>query len=167
MSTDTMIDGVTEPSKEALLARIAHDRDAWQSLINRAGDRINQPGPAGHWTLRDVVAHINAYHRFLVINLGGRARDFAGIPDDVRFDMQKRNEWMHDQDLDRTWEFVTAEAQELHAELLAQIEARSPEQLREPMVDWNPWPVWRWVIDVTAKHYDEHIPDLERWLGNE
>jgi hypothetical protein len=163
----TVVDGLAELGKEELLAEMARARDAWQAMIASAGDRVDEPGPAGHWTLRDVVAHINAYHRFLVVNLGGAARDFDEMPEDVGMDTQKRNEWMHEQDRDRTWEFVTAESDELHRALVAQIEGRSPEQLRAPMVDWQPWPVWRWVIELTRGHYQEHTPDLQRWLSTD
>ena len=165
MSGDTTIDGVTEPAKDELLARVARDRDAWRAIIDEAGDRVDEPGAAGEWTLRDVIAHINGYHRFLVSNLGGRAREFGVMPDEVAADMQKRNEWTHEADRELSWTFVSNEAEELHGELVAQIEARSPEQIGQPMTDWHPWPVWRWVVGLTESHYQEHLPDLRAWLG--
>ncbi|HEY3079037.1 MAG TPA: ClbS/DfsB family four-helix bundle protein [Chloroflexota bacterium] len=161
----TLVDGFAEPAREEMLVRVADERAAWQELIEAAGDRVNEPGPAGDWTLRDVVAHINGYQRFLVGSMGGRVRDVGPMPAEAEFDVQKRNEWLHGRDRDRTWNLVAAEAQELHVELLAQLGARSQEQLRAPMVAWNPWPTWRWVIHLTHEHYEEHLPDLRKWLG--
>jgi hypothetical protein len=161
----TLVDGVAEPSRQALLDRVVAERADWQALIDRAGDRVGEPGPAGDWTLRDVVAHVNGYQRFLVGNMGGRARDVGQPPAEIGFDVQKRNEWLHEVDRDRTWAQVAAESRDLHAQLLAQIGARSQEQLAAPMVDWHPWPTWRWVLHLTQQHYEEHRPDLRRWLG--
>jgi hypothetical protein len=114
-----------------------------------------------------VVAHFNGYQRFLIGNMGGRVRELPPQPEEIGLDFQKRNEWLHALDLDRTWEQVAAEAGQLHAELLAQLRARSAEQLRAPMVAWHPWPTWRWVVHLTHEHYQEHLPDLRRWLGLE
>jgi hypothetical protein len=160
----TEVDGVAEPTKDELLTAVAGGRAGWTAMLAEAGAHIDEPGPAGHWTLRDVVAHVNAYQRFLVLNLGGTARDFDPMPESIGDDFQKRNEWMHDADRDLSWDFVTNESEELHAELLAQISKRSADELREPMVEWFPWPAWRWIVSLTRDHYDEHTPDLRAWL---
>lgn len=167
MSDDTTIDGVAELTKDELLALVVGDREAWLALIAEAGDRIDEPGAAGEWTLRDVVNHITGYHRFLVVNLGGTARDFDAMPEEIGGDVQKRNEWMHEADRERSWDLVSDEAADVHRELVAQLEARSPEQIKAPMVEWQPWPVWRWVIDLTEGHRHEHLPDLRAWLDGE
>src|SRR5688572_18907149 len=98
-----VIDGEPQPSHEELLAGIAERRARWDSLIAQAADRVNEPGVAGDWTLRDVVAHVNAYLRFHVSNLGGPARPFGEMPDAIGFDMEKRNQWMHKEDLGLLW----------------------------------------------------------------
>lgn len=158
-----VIDGEPEPSYEDLLAGIEERRTRWDALVAQAGDRVNEPGVAGDWTLRDVVAHVNAYLRFHVANLGGQARPFGEMPADIGFDMEKRNQWMHQEDLAVPWEQVLLESHELQDELMAQVRARAPEDLQKQLTDWHHWPTWRWLCDA-RNHYDEHIPPLEGWL---
>jgi hypothetical protein len=160
-----VIDGEQEPSYEDLLASIVAQRSRWDSLVAQAGDRVNEPGVAGDWTLRDVVAHVNAYLRFHVSNLGGPARPFGEMPGDVGWDMEKRNQWMHREDLGVPWSEVERENRELQDELMAQLRARSPADMGKQLVDWHHWPTWRWMCDA-RNHYDEHIPALEAWLAS-
>ncbi|MEA3055913.1 MAG: hypothetical protein QOD30_1345, partial [Actinomycetota bacterium] len=57
------------------IVQATHGR--WVDAIDRAGDRVEVPGAAGDWSVRDVIAHINAYGRFVVLELGGPARPFG------------------------------------------------------------------------------------------
>jgi hypothetical protein len=158
-----VIDGEPEPAPGELVASIEERHAAWEALVARADGRVNEPGVAGEWSLRDVVAHINAYLRFYIENLGGPARPSADMPEDVGFDLEKRNQWMHEQDHDLPWAFVATEGNELHNELIRQVQNRSPQQLRDQFVPWHPWPIWRWLCDA-RDHYDEHRPSLQAWL---
>jgi hypothetical protein len=158
-----VIDGEPEVTRDELVEAIERNRARWEALVARADDRANEPGVAGDWTLRDVVAHINYYLRFHVENLGGPARGFGEMPQEIGFDMEKRNQWMHERDKDLSWEFVRAEAKEITDELLRQLRRRSDEDMRAQFAPWHHWPVWRWECDV-RNHYNEHITGLEAWL---
>lgn len=165
-SSDVVIlDGKSEPSPEELISAIEDRRARWQALVERASETPTEPGVAADWSLRDVVAHINAYLRFHVANLGGRARPLGEMPEAIGFDTEKRNTWMHEQDRELSWSFVRAEGERLHEELLGQLRARSPEEFRTQLVDWQPWPTWRWMCDI-RDHYDQHEPGLRLWLDD-
>jgi hypothetical protein len=159
-----IIDGQPEPSYDEILAGIADRRAEWDRLVEEAGGRVSEPGVAGDWTLRDVEAHINAYLRFHVSNLGGEARPFGEMPEDVGWDMEKRNQWMHREDLELPWDAVRNEGVELHEELMKQLRARSQADMHSQLVNWHHWPLWRWMCDV-RNHYDEHRPGLQAWLA--
>jgi hypothetical protein len=47
------------------------------------------------------------------------------------------------------------------------LEGWTQEDLREPMVTWQPWPRWRWIVNLTIQHYEEHIPDFTAWLDSQ
>jgi hypothetical protein len=158
-----VIDGEREVSRDELIASIESRRSKWEAELARAGERVNEPGVAGEWTLRDVVAHINAYYRFHVSNLGGAARSLGEMPQDVGFDMEKRNQWLHEQDRGRSWEFVSTEAAQVADEFLRQLGRRTDDEMRALLVPWHHWPTWRWMCDI-RNHYDEHLPALEAWL---
>jgi hypothetical protein len=159
-----VVDGQTEPTLEELVAGIEEKRARWRELVKQAGARVNEPGVAGEWTLRDVVAHMGYYLRFHVDNLGGPARPFVDMPQDVAWDMERRNRWAHEQDKGLDWEFVWNEERELEQELVAQLRRRSQDEWRAQLTPWHHWPMWRWMCDA-RNHYDEHIPGLEAWLG--
>ena len=160
-----VIDGEQEPAAGELIAAIKERRAAWQQFVDRSVERPNDAGVSGDWTLRDGVAHINAYLRFYVENLGGTARPFREMPESVGLDVELRNQWMHAEDRDLPWEFVQDEGEDLHRTLMGLIEARSHEDLRQQFVPWHPWPTWRWLCDV-RDHYSEHQPGLEAWLAS-
>jgi len=151
-------------NRSELVARVEADHGAWGAIIDQAGGRVDEPGAAGEWTLRDVLAHINAYHRFVIGNLGGDVRGFDAMPDDIGFDVQKRNEWMHAQDLGMSWADVLAEHDSLFGQLLEQVGRRTDEQLQQKMVDWAPETIEEWVLNLTDGHFKEHEPDLRAWL---
>jgi hypothetical protein len=153
------------PAPGDLVARIERDWADWQRLIDRVGDRLTEPGAAGDWTAKDVVAHVCAYQRFVLGLLGGRVRELPPMPPDVGWDTDRRNAWLHALDRDRPADAVRAEARDVHAQLVEQVRARSAEALRAPLVAWSEWPAWRWVLSATEEHHGEHAPPLRRWLG--
>lgn len=154
-------------SKADLRGRIVEGRAEWDALVERAGDRTAEPGVAGAWTLRDVVAHLNGYQRFLVMNVGGDARPFETEqpPGTDPNDLEARNRWLHEESKHRTWTEVLDESRSLHAEILRQIDRRSDAELQEQMVPWAPQTIAEWLLDLTVGHWDEHRPDLEAWLA--
>lgn len=160
-----VIAGVEEPPKDELLARLRDERAAWDALVAQAGDLLTEPGLEGDWSLKDVIAHLCAYERFLVTELGGNVRALPPMPPDVAMDIERRNVWMHLHDTDQAATDVLREATDVHAQLLDQIARRSQEALEQPLVKWNDWPIWRWVINLTYEHRTQHIAPLRRLLG--
>ena len=160
----TVVDGFEEPAKEELLAQIRAEWAAWEALIARAEGRLTEPGACGEWSFKDVIAHMTVYQRFLAGLLGGNVRE-VHQPAEIGFDVQKRNEWFHEQDKNRSLEDVLAEARQVHGEIVRRVEEQTPEELRRHPVDWQAWPAWRWTIHLTHEHYPEHVPDLEAWLA--
>jgi len=153
------------PTRDDLLARMERQWAEWQGLIAAAGNRLTEPGALGDWTLKDVIAHVGAYERFVLGLLGGRVRELPPAPPDLGWDTDRRNAWLHSLDRDRPADELLAEARDVHRQLVAQVGARSDDELRAPLVEWNDWPAWRWVLSVTEDHYAEHVPPLRSWLG--
>ena len=175
------VDGYEAMSRTELLATIRRDRAELDALVEQAADRIEQPGAAGDWSVKDVIAHICAYERWLAGLLGGQVRRLPDPPPGVDMnDVQQRNVWLHSLDRDRSVEDIRAEARGVHQHVVALVEARSEEDLQTaytfgPNENLVPaaqveggrprWPLWRWVVDSTFDHYRQHIPSLRAWLG--
>jgi hypothetical protein len=89
-----------------------------------------------------------------------------------------RNAWFHRQDRDRTLRDVLAEAERVFGQLLALTQARSEGQLRalyslapegalRPAAESEtpaPWPLWKWIANMSLEHYPQHIAPLRAWL---
>jgi hypothetical protein len=155
---------VSDPSA-GLAERVEANHRRWVEVIDAAGARVDEPGAAGEWTLRDVVAHINAYHRFLVLELGGSVRPFGELREHDGNDMEARNQALHEADRSLTWSVVREELDTVHAALVGEVTRRSAAELDAQMVDWAPMSVREWVLDLTEGHFTEHEADLRAFLA--
>jgi hypothetical protein len=56
--------------KSQLLARIQNEREEWEQVLNHVGTiRFGIGGVSGHWSARDIIAHIMAREQFLADRL--------------------------------------------------------------------------------------------------
>ena len=54
------------PSKAEFLDTMRSERDRWEALLAEADEtQMVEPGVAGDWSLKDLVAHVTAYERGL------------------------------------------------------------------------------------------------------
>ena len=126
-----IVDGFEELPKPDLLTAIRREWAAWEQAVAEAADRTDQPGVEGDWSVKDVIAHICAYERWLVGLLGGQVRRLPEAPAGVNMnDVHQRNAWLHSLDRERSVEDIRAEAQAVHEHLVAMVEARSEDDLR-------------------------------------
>ena len=144
-------------SKQEILD--AEDK-GWRALCERL-DAIgegawHEPGAAGEWTPRDVLAHISCWQAQLTDWLEAwRAR--AEAPSQIDFDAF--NARFHD------------ECRDLSLHDTRVMSGASRHRMREELarLDENTmsdrW--WRLIETVLHAHYDEHIPDLDEFLGRD
>ena len=56
----------TATGKEALLAQIEAEHVSWRELLAEIGEeRMEQPGPMGDWTFKDLVAHLGGWEHLV------------------------------------------------------------------------------------------------------
>src|SRR4030095_14187392 len=53
--------------KEIFIARLMHERDKFELLLNRVGytRRMTLKGVSGKWSIKDILAHILAYEQYI------------------------------------------------------------------------------------------------------
>jgi hypothetical protein len=158
------VDGFAEPRKDELLGMLEREWTDWEGLIARAEGRLTEPGACGDWSFKDVIAHVMYYQRFGGELIGADVRHVE-VPQEIGLDVQRRNEWFYELDMDRSLDDVLAEARQVHRALVERVRAMSGDELRAHPVPWQSWPAWRWVVHLTHEHYPEHVPGLEAWLG--
>ena len=149
--------------KTDLLRTIREERRRLDDVLARVPrDRMEEPGVAGEWSVKDVLAHIAWGIRE---NVGFiRARALVGselwqLSDD------ERNAIVFQRERGRPLEDVldnygrSFDAYMSALEGLSEEDLNDPTRIRDMITGWRPW---RILFD--PKHDDEHASDIEAWL---
>ncbi len=153
LAGDAVADDGT-PLRRAALQALERDLHArWQRVVESTGpDAVRGDG----WTLREVVAHVAAWHRYAVERLAALT---AGAPP-AAIDADAFNARVRAEQEGRAWAAVHAEAELAHEEFLAAIEA-TPRSVLE-----GDDGLGAFVVAVNGfGHYAEHLHDFERREG--
>jgi hypothetical protein len=156
-------------SKSELIRAMRTARDEWDGLIARAPyARLSESGAAGEWSIKDVIAHVTEYDRWLALGLALRLQAPPKIwLDDLSLD--EFNTVLHQQILDRKAEAVLADSARVFQDLLKEVEAHSEAYLfgthRVEGVPYDVIPA-RLLKSESYGHYQDHIPALRAWLSS-
>lgn len=164
-----------EPTtKPELLARIDERWGALQDLLAKLSP-ADQERPLGDgWSAKVHLAHLAIWERSLMGLLRKQDRAAAmGIPAEIwgSHDEDTINNLAAQRAMDRPLAEVTANSEEVHAELMELVRSMSQEDLEKPYSHYQPndppdntAPVVGWVHGNTWDHYNEHIGWLEAGL---
>lgn len=76
--------GGTIAAEERLLAALDGERSRWEALLEEVGpERLTVPGVAGEWSVKDLLGHLAAYHRFWGAQVRGAATGVAPTARDL------------------------------------------------------------------------------------
>ena len=158
---------MSEPqSVSQLLELIQQGRRQWDDLLAQVSEeRMTQPGVAGDWSVKDIIAHISWHEREMVGVLGSHAlvgSELWNLP------MDQRNAQIFAENEQRSLEEVRAEASEVFPQLCEGLGTLAEEDLTDPgrfpgmPLEWKPWSL---IANNTYEHYEQHIPDVRAWLA--
>ena len=160
-------------NKRELLETMQAERAQWQSLLDEVGTgRMTQAGVAGDWSVKDIVAHVTAYERWLVERLeGARRGEKVEIAAD-QLDLEPRNALIQEEHKAEPLPQVLAESQEVFQQLVALVEELGDEDLMDPdrlgaHLDpaWSEnQPLWQGIAADSYEHYRQHVADIRTWL---
>ena len=152
-------------TKTEFLERLRSGWAKLEGLLAEVGEaRMTQPGVAGVWSVKDVIAHVTWFEREMVGVLRAKAlvgSEWWGLPQD------ERNAAVFEQNRGRALADVLAEARAAHQQLVEAVEALSDDDLNDPRrfadmpADWIPWEV---VEGNSFGHYPDHISTIRAWL---
>jgi uncharacterized damage-inducible protein DinB len=152
--------------KETFLEAMRAARAEWEAALARVpAERLLEPGVAGGWSVKDVIAHV-AWHEREMLGVT-RQRALVGSPwwDD---DTATRNEKIYAQHRDQPLSDVLAEAAAAYRELEAALEALEEADFEDAgrfagmPAEWTPWELF---ADNTTTHYRDHARDVQAWLA--
>jgi hypothetical protein len=156
---------MVEPStKPELLQAMQAARARFDALLERIPrSKMHLPPSPGEWSIKDVVAHINSYDRWLALGLALRLEK----PPDLWIEdlpLDEFNRRLFEQNRNLPLEDVLHDSRELWASILAETEANLEEYLfSEHSVPGVPYLVrpCEMLKSESYGHYLDHVPALE------
>jgi hypothetical protein len=154
-----------------LLAELDSENRAWERLLAEIGeDRMEEPGVAGAWSVKDVVAHLTAWRRRTVGRLEavakGEPEPAPAWPADLHED-DEINEWFHARDRAKSVSEVLSESRHVFQQLRSAIEKLPESVLDDPRR--LPWMRGTSLSGATlfGHFHEEHEADMRAWLSRQ
>ena len=154
-------------TRDELLQQIQDEREAWNALLAEVGeDRMEEPGPMGDWTFKDLAAHLTGWREWTLARLeAGPDGDVPPAPWPASLTTDDEiNDWIHEQHRDRPLRDVLADADQAHRRLASLIETMPEEDLTTPgRFEWaGNTPLVE--LDFFGHLHEEHEPSIRAWL---
>jgi hypothetical protein len=156
-------------SKAQLLNDLHAEQAGWEALLRDIGEEhMTQPGVAGDWSIKDVVAHLTAWRRRTVGRFQAALRHEPVPPppwppelptdDDI-------NAWFHAADRDRLLADVLHDSRTVFDQLFETLAAFPEAELLDPAC--FPWlegePLT--AAALFGHFHEEHEADMRAWLA--
>ncbi len=155
-------------NRSLFLDKLHAARREWEAVLALIPEeRMAEPGLAGGWSVKDMIAHVTWSEREMVGVI--RERALVGSPY-WELGQDERNALVYEENRDRPLAEVLAEARAVWEELLPGLEALTDEDLNDParfrgLSETAPGvPPWQIFAGSTFRHYDDHTADLMAWL---
>jgi hypothetical protein len=156
-------------TKTDALARIEEYRARWRQLVAAVGEeRMEQPGPMGEWTFKDLAAHLTFWREWTIARLEAGPDREAPVPWPVGLtEDDPINAWIYARNSDRSVRDVLADADASFDRLVAAIAALPEEDVTTP--GRFAWMGDKALADGDFSGHlrDEHEPDIRAWLAGE
>lgn len=159
----------TTDARDRLVATIKDEQQAWRAVVEQVGeDRMDEPGPMGEWSFRDLAWHLYAWRERTLARLEAGAAGQPMPPEpwpDGTPDEDAVNQWMQDQGRGRPTAEVLAAIDDSYDRLANALGAFPEEQLTDPAG----LPGFEEIgaaseVDWVSHWHDEHEADVRRWL---
>ncbi len=157
-------------TKAKLLDTLQAKRAAWDALLAEVPeDRMTEPGVAGDWSVKDIVAHLTYHERWYADRLHEQLRGETYTPTEIdRMPFDERNERVFHQNRDRPLTDVLAQSRQVFHQLIAGVAAHTEAFLIEPQhFEGAPAPIaiWQMLRGDVYEHYSQHMPAIKDWLA--
>ncbi len=150
--------------KATFLEMLQVERADWEALLAELdADQLTQPGAAGEWSIKDIIAHVTWHEREMVGVLRARAlvgSDLWNLP------LDERNAVIYEQNRHRSLDDVRTEAETVFQQLLEGLQDISDDELADPgrfrdiPAEWQPWKI---MAENSFEHYRDHRSQIRAW----
>ena len=156
-------------TREDLVPLIQDDCSHWQSLLSEVGeDRMEEPGPMGKWTFKDLAAHLLGWreHTLAKLEAGPGANPPPAWPASLQTD-DEINDWIYEQHRERPLHDVLMDVDRSYERLVQVIEAMPEDNLMTPgrsgIEGLEEMPLVE--LDFFGHLHEEHEPSIRAWLA--
>ena len=159
--------------KSELLNWLRDKYREWEILLDEIGPaRMEQPGLNGDWSMKDMIAHLTGWNRWLVDRLQAAGRGEPEPPPHWPAHLQTDDEinaWIYESNRGRSLREVLDETHQSVQQLLAVIEGL-PDDVRIQKIEPTFYLVWlgdqRFPAGEFFDHFHvDHEPDVRAWLA--
>jgi len=154
-----------------LLAQLRSENEGWEGLLAEIGeDRMDEPGVAGAWSIKDIVAHLAAWRRRTVGRLeavaNGQPEPTPQWPADLHED-DDINAWFHTRDRNKSVRETLAESRRVFEQLASAIGKLPEDALDDPAR--FPWMEGTPMTGATlfGHFHTEHEADMRAYLSRQ
>ncbi len=162
-------------SKDQMIETMTRKRGEWEALLAKVPlERIETPGVEGQWSVKDVMAHIAHYERWLAAFLESVASGEEPVVSDLdNMEMHARNAAIYELNHAKTLEQVQNEAHAAYRRLIEAVRALEESDFL-PGSRFAPYIRRLWgedglLVEVIGgdsfDHYADHIAPLRAWLA--
>jgi hypothetical protein len=159
----------TTVSKAQLLNDLQDEQAQFNALLDEIGEaHMTQPGIAGNWSIKDILAHLTNWRRRTVARFHAALRHESSFsppwPSNLDED-DEINAWIYATNRDRPLSDVLEESHAVFEQLVATLSAFPEVELFEPnRFDWLEGEPMS-AAAFFGHFHDEHEPDMRAWLG--
>jgi hypothetical protein len=154
-----------------LLSELKSENEAWEHLLADIGeDRMEEPGVAGAWSIKDIVAHLAAWRRRTVGRIeavaNGQPEPAPSWPAELHDD-DEINAWFHARDRDKSVREVLAESRGVFQQLVSGVAKLPEDALSDPAR--FPWMEGAPLSGAAffGHFHDEHEADMRAFLSRQ
>ena len=157
-------------NKSELLHGVREEYRQWEALLNQIGEaRMDQPGAAADWSIKDIIAHLTGWRRRTVARLQAAQRREPEPPPPWPAHLQTDDEinaWIYETNHERPVREVLDESHQVFQRLLAAMEGLPEEVIMDPgrhlpWLEGQPLSAGQFF----AHFHEEHEPDMRAWLA--
>lgn len=157
-------------NKSELLNWLQQEYRQWEALLDQIGPaRMDQPGVAGHWSIKDIVAHMVDWQPWLTARLQaaqrGEPEPAPPWPANLHTD-DEINAWIYQANRDRSVQEVLDHSRRVFQQFLAVVEGLPDDIPIEPAYHIVQFGDQRFSTSEFFDHFhDDHEADVRAWLA--
>lgn len=158
-------------NKNELLEALEDGHNELVEMLDDLPDAVLvEPGVAGSWSIKDILAHLSMWEGQLITLLfhASRGTEKPGTAHFGKESVDELNQRWLAASQERSLEMVWQDWLSVRKQTLRRVAEFSEKDLNDPhKFTWlKGEPLWQWIANDTFEHEDEHASAIRDWLDS-